>query len=91
MLNFKIVNTNGSVKKLEKILTASLDSETDIPADSLVITCPFDSGISKNADRIIVLDNGKIVEQGSHAELLKKGGEYNKLWSRQSGAFLDGD
>ena len=42
-------------------------------------------------DRIIVLDNGKIVEQGSHAELLKKGGEYEKLWSRQSGAFLDGD
>ncbi len=42
-------------------------------------------------DRIIVLDNGKIVEQGSHAELLKKGGEYEKLWSRQSGAFLDGE
>ena len=42
-------------------------------------------------DRIIVLDDGKIVEQGTHAELLKKNGEYNQLWSRQSGAFLDGD
>lgn len=43
-------------------------------------------------DRIIVLDNGKIVEQGSHEELLKKkGGAYQKLWSRQSGAFLDGN
>lgn len=40
-------------------------------------------------DKIVVLDNGKIVEQGSHRELLKAGGEYAKLWSRQSGAFLD--
>ncbi len=39
-------------------------------------------------DRIVVLRDGKIVEQGSHQELLKKGGEYAKLWSRQSGAFL---
>lgn len=42
-------------------------------------------------DRIIVLKDGKIIEQGSHAELLKRGGEYKKLWSRQSGAFLDKD
>ena len=39
-------------------------------------------------DTIVVLSEGKIVEQGSHHELLKKGGEYAKLWSRQSGAFL---
>lgn len=42
-------------------------------------------------DRIVVLRDGKIVEQGSHKELLKKGGEYAKLWDRQSGAFLDED
>ena len=40
-------------------------------------------------DLIVVLDNGRIVEQGSHHELLAQGGEYAKLWSRQSGAFLD--
>lgn len=40
-------------------------------------------------DRIIVLKDGKIVESGSHAELLKNGGAYAHLWSRQSGAFLD--
>lgn len=39
-------------------------------------------------DEIVVLKNGQIVERGSHAELLKAGGEYAKLWSRQSGAFL---
>lgn len=40
-------------------------------------------------DEIVVLNDGKIVEQGSHKELLERGGEYKKLWSRQSGAFLD--
>ncbi len=40
-------------------------------------------------DEIVVLDDGKIVEKGNHAELLKQGGEYAKLWSRQSGAFLE--
>ncbi len=41
-----------------------------------------------NLDRIVVLKDGKIVEEGSHKELLKNNGEYSKLWSRQSGAFL---
>jgi ATP-binding cassette subfamily B protein len=40
-------------------------------------------------DKIVVLKSGKIVEQGTHQELLRKNGEYGKLWSRQSGAFLD--
>ena len=40
-------------------------------------------------DKIVVLKDGKIVEQGTHQELLRKDGEYRKLWSRQSGAFLD--
>ena len=40
-------------------------------------------------DKIVVLSEGKIIEQGTHAELLARGGEYHKLWSRQSGAFLD--
>ena len=40
-------------------------------------------------DRIIVLDAGTIVEDGSHAELLKEDGIYNKLWSHQSGGFIE--
>ena len=38
-------------------------------------------------DRIVVLSHGKIVEDGPHAELVAKGGEYGRLWSRQTGAF----
>ncbi len=39
-------------------------------------------------DRLIVLDHGHIVEQGTHASLLSRGGIYAKLWEHQSGGFL---
>lgn len=40
-------------------------------------------------DRIVVLDRGKIVEDGPHAELIAQGGEYAQLWGRQTGAYLE--
>lgn len=40
-------------------------------------------------DRIVVLDNGKIVEQGTHKNLLSKNGIYAKLWAHQSGGFIE--
>ncbi len=40
-------------------------------------------------DRIIVLDAGKIVEEGTHTELLAKGGMYKELWDHQTGGFLE--
>jgi ATP-binding cassette subfamily B protein len=43
------------------------------------------------ADEIIVLNEGKIVERGSHRELLDRGGLYADLWSRQSRAHEDAD
>ena len=39
-------------------------------------------------DRIVVIRDGEIVEDGRHADLVDAGGEYAQLWSRQSGAFL---
>ena len=39
-------------------------------------------------DRLVVLDKGGIVEEGTHAELLTRGGGYARLWERQSGGFL---
>ena len=42
-------------------------------------------------DRLVIMDHGKIVEQGSHDMLLQRGGLYSELWSRQSGGFLAQD
>ena len=39
-------------------------------------------------DRLVIMDEGRIVEEGSHAELLNSGGIYSSLWRRQSGGFL---
>ena len=39
-------------------------------------------------DRLIVLDAGRIIEQGRHDELIARGGLYARLWRRQSGGFL---
>lgn len=40
-------------------------------------------------DRLVVLDKGRIIEEGTHAELLEKRGLYAKLWAHQSGGFLN--
>jgi ATP-binding cassette subfamily B multidrug efflux pump len=42
-------------------------------------------------DRLIIMDEGKVAEQGTHAELLRRGGLYAELWARQSGGFLAQD
>jgi len=39
-------------------------------------------------DRIVVMDAGRIVEEGSHDKLLARGGLYAKYWQRQSGGFI---
>lgn len=40
-------------------------------------------------DRILIFDKGKIVEDGTHTDLLAKGGVYKNLWDAQVGGFLD--
>jgi ATP-binding cassette, subfamily B, bacterial len=40
-------------------------------------------------DRIVVLDEGRIIEEGTHKDLLKKGGLYARLWEHQSGGFIE--
>ncbi len=40
-------------------------------------------------DRLVVINRGEIVEEGTHQELLRKGGLYARLWHRQSGGFLE--
>ncbi len=77
--------------------TSALDSESEqLIQDALwrlmkgrtAIVIAHRLSTIQKMDRIIVLDNGKILEEGSHAELIKKKGHYAKLWSHQSGGFL---
>ena len=80
--------------------TSALDSEVEIAIqDQLlnlmegktVIAIAHRLSTIARMDRLVVLEAGRIVEQGSHAELLKLGGHYAGLWAHQSGGFLGED
>lgn len=77
--------------------TSALDSEVEaqiqaaldqIMADKTVIAIAHRLSTLAQMDRLIVLDQGRIVETGSHAALLDQGGLYARYWQRQSGGFL---
>ena len=78
--------------------TSSLDSESEkyiqeglfeLMKDKTAIVIAHRLSTIKNLDRIIVLGDGKIAEDGTHEELIQKKGLYAKLWSHQSGEFLE--
>ncbi len=77
--------------------TSSLDSESEkyiqdglakLMKNKTALVIAHRLSTIRNLDRIIVLDNGKIVQDGSHDELIRQPGLYAKLWSHQSGEFL---
>ncbi|MDR1691487.1 MAG: ABC transporter ATP-binding protein/permease [Rickettsiales bacterium] len=77
--------------------TAALDSETELivqksfkklSTNRTTIAIAHRLSTLRNMDRIIVLDKGHIVEDGTHKQLLKKKGIYYKLWKMQSNGFL---
>jgi len=78
--------------------TSALDSEVEaaiqsslgtLMAGKTVIAIAHRLSTIARMDRLIVLDRGRIVEQGTHDELLRLGGHYAALWRRQSGGFMD--
>ena len=77
--------------------TSALDSETEVAIQEsfeklskgrTTIAIAHRLSTLRNMDRIIVLDKGVIVEQGTHQQLLRKKGKYYQLWQMQSGGFL---
>ena len=56
--------------------------------DKTVIFISHRLSTTRLADRIIMLENGRIVEEGNHEELLKKDGKYAQMWKVQAGAYV---
>ncbi len=80
--------------------TSALDSEVEaaiqetlygVMEGKTVIAIAHRLSTIAQLDRIVVLDGGRIAEEGSHAELLAKGGLYAGFWARQSGGFIGTD
>lgn len=77
--------------------TSALDSETEVAIQSsfeklssgrTTIAIAHRLSTLRNMDRIIVIDNGRVIESGTHNALLRKHGVYEKLWKMQSGGFI---
>ncbi len=80
--------------------TSALDSEVEaaiqeqlfnLMAGKTVIAIAHRLSTIAAMDRLVIMDRGRIVEQGSHDELLRRGGLYASMWGRQAGGFLAED
>lgn len=76
--------------------TAALDPKTEheiyqifrtIAADKITVVVSHRLALAKLASRIIVLENGKILEMGTHEELMARGGQYNLMFTRQASSY----
>jgi len=80
--------------------TSALDSEVEaaiqsslgtLMAGKTVIAIAHRLSTIAQMDRLVVLEAGRVVEQGTHRELIAHGGHYATLWRRQAGGFLDAE
>jgi len=93
----RVILKNAPILVLDEA-TSALDSEVEaaiqqslgtLMAGKTVIAIAHRLSTIARMDRLVVLDHGRIVEQGSHEALLKLNGHYAALWRRQSGGFID--
>jgi ATP-binding cassette subfamily B protein len=93
----RVILKNAPVLVLDEA-TSALDSEVEAAIQSTldtvmegktVIAIAHRLSTIARMDRIVVLDQGRIVEEGTHAGLLARGGLYAGFWRRQSGGFID--
>jgi ATP-binding cassette subfamily B multidrug efflux pump len=93
----RVILKNAPILVLDEA-TSALDSEVEAAIQSslgtlmqgrTVIAIAHRLSTIAQMDRLIVLDRGRIVEEGSHAGLLRRDGHYASLWRRQSGGFID--
>ena len=78
--------TSALDSKSEKLIAQAMDNLTQ--NRSTIVIAHRLSTIRK-MDRIVVIDNGAIKEEGDHSKLINKKGQYSELWAHQSGDFLD--
>ena len=78
--------TSALDSEVEGAIQASLDT---LMAGKTVIAIAHRLSTIARMDRLVILDHGHIVEQGTHDALLRAGGHYAALWRRQSGGFID--
>jgi ATP-binding cassette subfamily B multidrug efflux pump len=92
----RVILKNAPILVLDEA-TSALDSEVeaaiqeqlaDLMEGKTVIAIAHRLSTIARMDRLVVLDKGRIVEEGPHAALLEAGGPYARLWQRQSGGFV---
>ncbi len=92
----RVLLKNAPILVLDEA-TSALDSEVEaaiqdslnlLMKDKTVLAIAHRLSTIASMDRLIVMDGGRIVEMGSHEELLAQGGLYASLWDRQSGGFI---
>jgi ATP-binding cassette subfamily B protein len=93
----RVILKNAPVLVLDEA-TSALDSEVEaaiqdtldvVMEGKTVIAIAHRLSTIAQMDRIVVLDGGRIVEEGTHSALLRRGGLYAGFWNRQSGGFID--
>lgn len=84
-----ILILDEATSALDSQVEAEIQSELlDLMAGKTVIAIAHRLSTIAQLDRLVVMDGGKIVEEGTHQQLLEKGGTYARLWTLQSGGFL---